>query len=461
VEKLLTPGAASKLDAGLLSRMGKAALAEAPLEGTQAFQEQTAVNRALQQEGFDVDTFKGAAGAAARDAAIGALTGSAVGAVRAPGAPITPPTEEEQTTAPPPPPPPGTTTVTPPGGVPPEAMDLETLLSAAAPVVEDTADIDIPKASGKTADELTADNARIQAKLDAGEYKSSSAITRAENKLKRQQAEIDALGEQTVGGEQDVTQQIDVGTGGVGVGIPGGPAAVDAAAGATRDGRPGVVSDQGIELASQDGTGEQQSALDLKTQAALEQQATEAETAPDLSYAAMAKKAGVAPKTKGKKAPAAVPGDYLSSKTFYGDKSPTELVQERTADPDNKLDTDPVNIGISNAGHETAFDAYDKVDIRSGVMPELAELAEKRNKEQQVKRQQMRQELSGKVDPETGKKYTSKRITSLVSNIPLYKAGAPLDFLTEDELVNIYRKYADKRDFVKEEKTTRNAQHLS
>jgi hypothetical protein len=134
------------------------------------------------------------------------------------------------------------------------------------------------------------------------------------------------------------------------------------------------------------------------------------------------------------------------------------LVQERTADPDNKLDTDPVNIGISNAGHETAFDAYDKVDIRNGVMPELAELAEKRNKEQQVKRQQMRQELSGKVDPETGKKYTSKRITSLVSNIPLYKAGAPLDFLTEDELVNIYRKYADRRDFVKEEKTTRNAQ---
>jgi hypothetical protein len=55
VEKLLTPGAAAKLDAGLLSRMGKAALAEAPLEGAQAGQEQVAVNRALQQAGFDVE----------------------------------------------------------------------------------------------------------------------------------------------------------------------------------------------------------------------------------------------------------------------------------------------------------------------------------------------------------------------------------------------------------------------
>ena len=457
VEKLLTPGAAAKLDAGLLSRMGKAALAEAPLEGAQAGQEQVAVNRALQQAGFDVDTFKGAAGAAARDAAIGALTGATVGSVRGPGTPTAPLTEEGET-APPPPPPPGAPPVTTPGGISPEAMDLETLLSAATPVAEDTADIDIPKASGKTADELTVDNARIQAKLDAGEYKSPSAITRAENKLKRQQAEIDAFGEQTVGGEQDVTQQIDVGTGGVGTEVLGGPTTTGAAAGAARDGRPGMVGDQGAELTPEVGTGSQQSALDLKTQAALEQQAIEAETAPDLSYAAMAEKAGVTPKTKGKKPPATVPGDYLSSKTFYGDKSPVELVNERTADPENKLDTDPVNIGINNAGHETAFDAYDTVDIKTGVNLELKDLAEARNIEQEVKRQQMRQELSGKIDPETGKKYTNRRITSLVSNIPVYEAGAPLDFLTEDELVEIYRKYANKREFIKGEATTRGAQ---
>ena len=446
VEKLLTPGAAAKLDAGLLSRAGKAAVAEAPLEGAQAFQEQTAVNRALQQAGFDVSTFKGAAGAAARDAAIGALTGSAVGAVRAPGTPIAPPTEEGQTTAPPPPAaPPGATTVTPPGAISPEAMDLETLLGAGAPAAEDIADVEIPKASGKTADELVADNARIQAKLDAGEYKSPSAVTRAENKLKRQQAEIDALGVQ---GEQDAIQQTDVGTGGVGTEVLGGPTTTGAAAGVAGAGRPGVVSDQGTELTPQDGTRSEQSAL--------EQQAIEAETAPDLSYAAMAKKAGVTPKTK--KAPATAPGDYLSSKTFYGDKSPVELVEERTANPENKLDTDPVNIGINNAGHEEAFDAYDTVDIKTGVNLELKDLAEARNKEQEAKRQQMRQELSGKIDPETGKKYSERRITALVSNIPVYESGAPLDFLTEDQLVEIYKRNANKRGFIKGETTTRSAQ---
>ena len=84
VESMLTPGAAAKLDARLLARMGKAALAEAPLEGAQGGQEQLAINRALQKQGFDVGTFEGVAGAAARDAAVGALTGAAVG-VRGPG----------------------------------------------------------------------------------------------------------------------------------------------------------------------------------------------------------------------------------------------------------------------------------------------------------------------------------------------------------------------------------------
>jgi hypothetical protein len=86
VENLLTPGAAAKLDKRLLTRAGKAALAEAPLEGAQGGQEQLAINRALQKQGFDVGTFEGVSGAAARDAAVGALTGATVGGVRAPGA---------------------------------------------------------------------------------------------------------------------------------------------------------------------------------------------------------------------------------------------------------------------------------------------------------------------------------------------------------------------------------------
>jgi hypothetical protein len=112
VENMLTPGAAAKLDSRLLTRMGKAALAEAPLEGAQGGQEQLAINRALQKQGFDVGTFEGVAGAAARDAAVGALTGSAVG-VRGPGAetpavkppvvpPVIPPKEETKAGAVPP-----------------------------------------------------------------------------------------------------------------------------------------------------------------------------------------------------------------------------------------------------------------------------------------------------------------------------------------------------------------------
>ena len=105
VENMLTPGAAAKLDKRLVSRMGKAALAEAPLEGAQGGQEQLAINRALQKQGYDVGTFEGVAGSAARDAAVGALTGSAVG-VRGPAA--------EKVVEPPP-----TTPPTPPGGTPP------------------------------------------------------------------------------------------------------------------------------------------------------------------------------------------------------------------------------------------------------------------------------------------------------------------------------------------------------
>jgi hypothetical protein len=204
VEKLLTPGAAAKLDARLLSRMGKAAIAEAPLEGAQAGQEQVAVNRALQQAGFDVDTFKGAAGAAARDAAVGALTGAAVG-VRGPGTaptPPAPPSEEDKTTAPPPAAPPVTT----PGGVPPEAMDLETLLAPNAAktpeqkLEDETIDFAAPakeiKASGKSIEQLEESIATRQAKLDAGTHKNPKA---AANTQANEIAELEALKAQTTG----------------------------------------------------------------------------------------------------------------------------------------------------------------------------------------------------------------------------------------------------------------------
>jgi hypothetical protein len=89
VENLLTPGAAAKLNANLLPRVGKAILGEAPVEGLQGGQQQLATNLALQNEGFNVDPMQGVLGSAARDATLGALAAGAIGSVRGPGSSAT------------------------------------------------------------------------------------------------------------------------------------------------------------------------------------------------------------------------------------------------------------------------------------------------------------------------------------------------------------------------------------
>jgi len=96
MESLLSKQGAEKAAQGITKRVATAAAAEAPTEGLQGGQEQAAQNRALQKEGFNVPTVRGVAGAAARDAAVGALTAGPVGAVRGPSAvaPETPPSAE-------------------------------------------------------------------------------------------------------------------------------------------------------------------------------------------------------------------------------------------------------------------------------------------------------------------------------------------------------------------------------
>ena len=89
VENLLQKGAAEKLNAKLVPRVLTAAGAEAPLEGVQGGQEQLAKNLALQKAGFDVPAMQGVFGSAFRDAALGALTAGAVGAVQSPSAKTT------------------------------------------------------------------------------------------------------------------------------------------------------------------------------------------------------------------------------------------------------------------------------------------------------------------------------------------------------------------------------------
>ena len=88
--------AGKKAETGLLGAAAKEALPE----GAQGGQEQYAVNKALQRAGIEAPTWSGVAGAAARDAAMGALTGSAVHPFtgQAPQA-QTPTPEQEPTTA--------------------------------------------------------------------------------------------------------------------------------------------------------------------------------------------------------------------------------------------------------------------------------------------------------------------------------------------------------------------------
>lgn len=100
IESMLTPGASARLNAKMLPRVAGAIASESPLEGLQGGQEQYASNVALNREGFERDVMQGVYGAAARDAAIGALTAAPIGAIsrgeKTPPAPVLEPTKAEE-----------------------------------------------------------------------------------------------------------------------------------------------------------------------------------------------------------------------------------------------------------------------------------------------------------------------------------------------------------------------------
>ena len=130
--------------------------------------------------------------------------------------------------------------------------------------------------------------------------------------------------------------------------------------------------------------------------------------------------------------------DYLTTKNYYGAEAPGN-----------------VDTALVHAGHEIAFDNYDTTAKQEGVDPQIKVIADKKNAEQQAKRDQMAKELAGKVDEETGKKYTKNRIQSLVSNIPLYDAGSPLTFMSPQELADIYEEHTGKKQIESGERTKR------
>lgn len=108
VEKFIPKSGRAAAPKNLGRRVAGAALSESLPEGAQGGQERAAQNIALQREGFDVDTFKGVAGAAAQEALMGALGSAPIAALSGPEKTSTPPppetTDTTGTQAPPPPP---------------------------------------------------------------------------------------------------------------------------------------------------------------------------------------------------------------------------------------------------------------------------------------------------------------------------------------------------------------------
>jgi hypothetical protein len=99
----IEPAVAKQIAGNIAQKsIGKAALQEAAPETAQAAQEQIAQNIALQREGMDVPTFRGAVGAGALEGLVGGVLGGGIEAFR-PEAPPPAVTTEE----PPPPPPEG------------------------------------------------------------------------------------------------------------------------------------------------------------------------------------------------------------------------------------------------------------------------------------------------------------------------------------------------------------------
>lgn len=88
VEKFFTPVGRAGLAPGIAQRVAGATLAESLPEAAQGGQERLAQNIALQREGYDVDTFKGVAGAATQEALTGALGAAPIAALVKP--PVTP-----------------------------------------------------------------------------------------------------------------------------------------------------------------------------------------------------------------------------------------------------------------------------------------------------------------------------------------------------------------------------------
>jgi DNA-binding protein H-NS len=124
----ISPQVAAK---NLFTRAGVAGVAEAAPEAAQAFQEQVAQNLALQREGFDVPTFRGAVANATLEGLAGFGIGAPIGALEGKPGATKPPGQQDPTEPAAPPPP---TPIVPEGELTPEEeAELQARIAAAPP----------------------------------------------------------------------------------------------------------------------------------------------------------------------------------------------------------------------------------------------------------------------------------------------------------------------------------------
>jgi DNA-binding protein H-NS len=124
----ISPQVAAK---NIFARSAVAGVAEAAPEAAQAFQEQVAQNIALQREGFDVPTFRGAVANATLEGLAGFGIGAPIGALEGKPGATKPPGQQDPTEPAAPPPP---TPIVPEGELTPEEeAELQARIAAAPP----------------------------------------------------------------------------------------------------------------------------------------------------------------------------------------------------------------------------------------------------------------------------------------------------------------------------------------
>ena len=104
---------------------------------------------------------------------------------------------------------------------------------------------------------------------------------------------------------------------------------------------------------------------------------------------------------------------------------------------------------VIHAGHEQAFDLFDTVDIKHGVEPEIKKRADEFVKTQVEKREALKREMQaqGKNPNEIKAAVSRIKITADISS--------PLEFMSEQELVDLYMKHADKTSYTNKGGKTR------